>query len=181
MKKIYATTILAVRYNKKLVFIGDGQVTQGAVVLKHHAKKVRKIEGYDVLGGFAGSAADAFTLFEMFEKKLKEFSGNLTKASVALAKDWRADKYLRVLEASLLVGDKKDLYLISGDGNIVAPDSDNIMAIGSGGDYALSAAKGIISTKPKLSAKDIATKAMKIASEICIYTNDNFTLEEIDC
>ena len=181
MEKTYSTTVLAVRYNKKLVFVADGQVTRGVTALKHHAKKVRQFDGFDVIGGFAGAAADAFTLFDLFEKKLKEFGGNLTKASVSLAKEWRTDKYLRVLEASLLVGDKKDLYLVSGDGNIIAPDSDNVMAIGSGGDYALSAAKGILSLKPKITAKEIATRAMDIASTLCIYTNNNFTFEEISC
>lgn len=179
MKEYKATTILAVRYGKKLVFAGDGQVTCGYSVMKKSAKKIKKLEDYDVLVGFAGAVADAFTLFDLFEEKLAENNGNVTKAAVNLVKEWRMDKYLRRLEAELIVGDKKDLLLLSGNGEIISPD-DNVLAIGSGGDYALSAARGILSTKPKMKAKEIAHSAMKIASDICVFTNSHFSFEEIN-
>ncbi len=179
MDEIHSTTILAVRYNKKLVLAGDGQVTVGSTIMKHGAKKIRRLKDFEVLAGFAGSAADSFTLFELFEAKMKEFNGNLSKASIALAKEWRTDKYLRRLEAMLIVADKKDMFLLSGMGDVITPD-DNVLAIGSGGNYALASARGIISTKPKIKAKEIAEKSMNIASKICVFTNDHFVFEEID-
>jgi len=179
MREFHATTILAIRYKKKLVFVGDGQVSYGYSVMKKSAVKVRKLASYDVLTGFAGSVADAFTLLDLFENKMSENDGNLRKAVISLAKEWRTDKYLRRLEAELLVGDKSDLFLLSGNGEVISPD-DDVLAIGSGGSYALCAAKGILSTKPKLKAKDIAKNAMEIASDMCVFTNKNFTFEEID-
>jgi ATP-dependent HslUV protease subunit HslV len=171
------TTIVAVKRNGKTVMAGDGQVTLGQTVMKATAKKVRRLGNGKVVTGFAGSVADAFTLFDRFETKLREANGNLKKAAVELAKDWRTDRVLRRLEALLMVADNDDMFLISGNGEIIEPD-EPIMAIGSGGSYALAAARALY-RNTEMEAKDIAVKAMEIASEICIYTNSNITVEEI--
>ena len=178
--QIHATTILAMKYNGKLVMIGDGQVTMSNTIMKHTANKIRVMRDGKVLAGFAGSAADAFTLYERFEKKLNEHSGKLARAAVELAKDWRTDKYLRKLEALLVIADKESLFLLSGNGDVIQPD-DNIVAIGSGGNYALAAARALVRNKNNnMSAREIAEISMKIASEICPFTNDHFHIEEID-
>ncbi|MGB9735054.1 MAG: ATP-dependent protease subunit HslV [bacterium] len=171
------TTIISVRHNGRVVMAGDGQVTMGDTIMKHTAKKVRRLYNDTVLVGFAGSTADAFTLFSRFESKLEEFRGNLMKAAVQLAKDWRTDKILRRLEALLIVSDKTTSLLLSGTGDVIEPD-DNIIAIGSGGSYALSAARAMIRFTD-LDARAIAENALKIASEICIYTNSNLIIEEL--
>lgn len=158
---------------------GDGQVTFGnAVVMKHTAKKVRKLHQGKVIAGFAGSVADAFTLFEKFEAKLEEYNGNLTRSAVELAKEWRSDKVLRKLEAMLIVMNESDMLLISGTGEVIEPD-DQILAIGSGGNYAFAAGKALKRYSPELSAKEIASAALQIASEICVYTNDQIIVEEL--
>lgn len=177
MESFRATTIVAVVKNGKVAIAGDGQVTLGSTVVKSGAKKVRKIYNDTILTGFAGAAADAFSLFDKFENKLEEFQGNLKKASVELAKDWRTDKILRKLEAMLIVADKNDLLIISGTGDILEPD-EGIAAIGSGGNFAYSAAKALYK-HTDMEAKDIAYEALKIAGEICIYTNSNITVEEL--
>lgn len=171
------TTILAIKKDSQLAIAGDGQVTMGQVVVKESAKKIRKIYDNRVVVGFAGSVADALTLFDKFEKRLNEARGNIEKASVNLVKEWRTDKILRRLEALLIVGNKEHLYLISGTGEIIEPD-DGIVAIGSGAYYALAAARAL-SEFTNLSVKDIAFESLKIASGICIYTNDNILVEEI--
>lgn len=159
---------------------GDGQVTLGnAVVMKHKARKVRRLFNEQVIAGFAGSVADAFTLFEKFEAKLHEYNGNLMRASVELAKEWRSDKMLRQLEAMLIVMDKENMLLVSGTGEVIEPD-DGILAIGSGGNYALSAGKALAKYSPTLSAKEISEAALKIASDICVFTNDQIITETID-
>ena len=174
----HGTTILAVRHNGKVVMAGDGQVTLGATAIKHGARKVRRMYEDKILAGFAGSTADAFTLYERMEAKLKEFNGNLLKAAVELAKDWRTDKYLRRLEALLLLADDERTLMISGTGDVVEPDHD-VIGIGSGGMYALAAARGIMESDPegKLEASTVAEKAMEIAADICVYTNTNVTVE----
>ena len=172
-----STTILCVRKNGKVAIGGDGQVSFGNTVMKHTACKVRKMLDGKVLAGFAGSSADAFTLFERFEGKLAEHRGNLTRAAVELAKDWRTDKVLRRLEAMMIVADREKTFTISGTGDVLEPD-DDIAAIGSGGPYALASARALLKHS-KLDAKKIAEESMKIASEICIYTNDRITLEEL--
>ncbi|MBC8456309.1 ATP-dependent protease subunit HslV [bacterium] len=177
MKKIQSTTILAVRSGKKIAIGGDGQVTFGDTVLKGKAVKIRKLFDGRVLAGFAGASADAFALFEKFEAKLEEFSGNLPRAAVELAKEWRMDKVLRQLEAMLIVADVKNMLLISGDGNVIEPDK-NILAIGSGGPYAQSAAEALIS-HTKLDAAQIVKEAMKIAAHTCIYTNKKIKILEL--
>ena len=177
MDKIKATTILCVKKDNKVAIGGDGQVSLGDSILKRTAKKVRKIHNNEILIGFAGATADAITLFDKFEAKLDEFKGNLKRAAVELAKDWRTDKYLRRLEAMMAVADKKVSLIISGTGDVVEPD-DNIIGIGSGGAYALAAARSLIDQE-KLSAEDIAKKAMIIAAEICIYTNTKITIEKL--
>lgn len=171
------TTIVAVKKGEKVVIAGDGQVSLGNTVMKSKARKVRRMLDGKVIAGFAGSTADAFTLFEKFEAKLKEYSGNLTRAAVELAKDWRTDKILRKLEALLIVADKESVYTISGNGDVIEPD-DGVCAIGSGGMYALSAARAL-ARKTDLSPREIAEEAMNIAGEICIYTNNNLTIEEL--
>ena len=177
-EQAHATTILAIKRGNEIVMAGDGQVTLGASVLKGTARKVRRIYDDKVLAGFAGATADAFTLFERFEEKLKDYNGNILRAAVELAKQWRMDKYLRRLEAMLLVGNKEKLLLITGNGDVVEPD-EQVAAIGSGGGYALAAARSLLAhTDMKIS--DIARESMKIASSICIYTNDNISLETID-
>jgi ATP-dependent HslUV protease subunit HslV len=177
---MHGTTILAVRKDGKVVVAGDGQVTLGHTVMKGTAKKVRTLAQGKVIIGFAGSTADAFTLFERFEGKLKEFSGQLRRAAVELAKDWRMDRALRRLEAMLIVADASETLVISGSGDVVEPDmaSAGVIAIGSGGKYAESAAIAL-ARHSALSARDIAVEAMRIAGDICIYTNHNLTIEEL--
>jgi len=171
------TTILCVRQGEKVVMAGDGQVSFGNTVLKHKAVKVRRMDEHKIIAGFAGSTADAFTLYERFDKKLKEYNSNITRAAVELAKDWRTDKYLRRLEALLLVANKEKTFMISGTGDVVEPDHGAI-AIGSGGNYAYAAARALMQHS-ELSAVDIAKESMKIAGEICIYTNSNVQIEEL--
>ena len=174
---MHGTTVLCVRKDNKVVLIADGQVTLGDHVMKHTARKTRRLFSDRVLAGFAGSTADALSLFERFEGKLQEHSGNLQKASVELAKDWRKDRALRHLEAMLIVADAKGTFLVSGNGDVIEPD-DGMCAIGSGGSYALAAARALLK-HTKLTAKEIAQEAMRISSEICIFTNANFTIEEL--
>jgi len=180
MEKFHATTIFAIHHNDQCAMAGDGQVTFGnAVVMKHTARKVRKLFNGKVLAGFAGSVADAFTLFEMFEAKLEEYNGNLQRAAVELAKEWRSDKVLRRLEAMLIVMNQEHLLLVSGTGEVIEPD-DGILAIGSGGNYALSAGRALKRyAGDHMSAKEIAESALKIAGEICVYTNENIIVEEL--
>lgn len=175
--RIRSTTVLCVRKDNKVVMVGDGQVTVGEHVMKHSARKIRRLFDDKVLAGFAGSTADAFSLFGRFENKLQEFHGNLSRAAVELAKEWRTDRALRHLDALLVVADTKGTFLLSGHGDVIEPD-DGICAIGSGGPYALSAARAL-AKNTKMSAKEIAQEAMRIASEICIFTNGNFTAEEL--
>jgi ATP-dependent HslUV protease subunit HslV len=174
---IKGTTILCVRRKDKVAIGGDGQVTMGNTVLKHNAKKIRKTYGEKVLTGFSGATADALTLFEKFEGKLESYRGNITRAAVELAKDWRTDKILRRLEALLIIADKEHTFIISGTGDVIEPD-DGIAAIGSGGPFAQAAARAL-ADNTDLPARDIVEKAMKIASDICIYTNENITIEEL--
>jgi ATP-dependent HslUV protease subunit HslV len=173
----HATTIIAVRRDGRVAMCGDGQVSTGATVLKHGARKVRRLYGGKVLGGFAGATADAFTLFEKFEGKLEKYSGNLLRAAVELAKDWRSDRVLRRLEAMMIVADKDASLLLSGSGDVIEPD-DGVIAIGSGGNYALAAARALIA-HTEMDARLIAEEAMKIAGAICVYTNSNLTIEEL--
>ncbi|WP_409305414.1 ATP-dependent protease subunit HslV [Peribacillus sp. SCS-155] len=180
MSNFHATTIFAVHHKGECAMSGDGQVTLGnAVVMKHTARKVRRIFNGKVLAGFAGSVADAFTLFELFEAKLEEYNGNLQRAAVELAKQWRSDNILRKLEAMLIVMDKEDLLLVSGTGEVIQPD-DGILAIGSGGNYALSAGRALKRFSGEhLNAKQIAEASLQIAAEICVYTNSNIIVEEL--
>ena len=175
--KWHGTTIVLLRKNNETVVAGDGQVSLGNTILKSKAKKVRKIEKYGVIVGFAGSTADALTLFERLEAKLEKHAGNLPRAAVELAKDWRTDKYLRRLEALMAVADKENSYIISGTGDVLEPE-DGIIGIGSGGNYALAAAKVLMETNLS-SAEEVARKAIKIASDICVFTNNNVTVEKI--
>ena len=176
--KFEGTTILAVRRNGKCALAGDGQVTFGeSTVMKHGAKKVRRLYHDKVIIGFAGSVADAFSLSERFEAKLEKYSGSLRKAAVSLAQEWRSDKAMRQLQAMLIAADVNDLLLISGTGEVIDPD-DDILAIGSGGMYALSAARALY-RNTDMEARDIVVRAMEIASEICVYTNNNLTVEEL--
>jgi len=174
---MHGTTVLCVRRDSKVVIAADGQVTMGQNVMKHTARKTRRLFNDKILAGFAGSTADALSLFERFEGKLQEHHGNLAKAAVELAKEWRKDRALRHLEALLVVADAKGTFVLSGDGDVIEPD-DGICAIGSGGPFALAAARAL-TKHSKLGAKEIAQEAMRIASEICIYTNDTFTIEEL--
>jgi ATP-dependent HslUV protease subunit HslV len=174
---IRSTTVLSVRRNGKVVLAGDGQVTLGESVIKHSAKKIRRLYNDKIVAGFAGSTADAFTLFSRFEAKLEQYHGNLGRAAVELAKDWRTDKFLRHLEALLLVSDKEQTYLLSGQGDVIEPDG-AVAAIGSGGPYAQAAAQALVE-HTELSAHQIAEEAMKIAGKMCIYTNDKVTIEEL--
>jgi ATP-dependent HslUV protease subunit HslV len=176
-QRIRATTIVAVRHRGLVALGGDGQVTVGDTVLKAAAQKVRKLKEGTILAGFAGSVADAFTLFEKFEEKLERYPGNLPRAAVELAKDWRTDRYLRRLEALLAVADARHLFVISGDGNVVEPD-DEIAAIGSGGGFALAAARAL-KANSDLTAVEIARRSLEIAADICIYTNRNITVLEL--
>jgi ATP-dependent HslUV protease subunit HslV len=176
--ELRGTTILAVKDASGVAMAGDGQVTLGqSVAIKHGARKVRRLHKDRVLAGFAGATADAFTLFERFEAKLEEFSGNLTRASVEMAKDWRKDKYLRRLEAMLVVADPTAILIVSGNGDVIEPD-DNLAAIGSGGPYALAAGRAL-ARNTDFAAADIARKAMEIAAEICIFTNNNIVMETL--
>ncbi|MCX5802563.1 MAG: ATP-dependent protease subunit HslV [Proteobacteria bacterium] len=172
-----ATTVICVRHKERVAIGADGQVTMNATVMKHTAKKIRKLYQDKCLAGFAGATADAFTLFERFEKKLEQYNGNITRASVELAKDWRTDRLLRRLEALLIVADAEHTFILSGTGDVIEPD-DGIAAIGSGGPYAQAAAKALIKYTD-LSAPDIAKESMLIASQICIYTNDKIVVEEL--
>jgi ATP-dependent HslUV protease, peptidase subunit HslV len=174
---VHSTTVLCVRKDGKVALAGDGQVTMGEGVVKHNAKKTRRLFNDKIVAGFAGSTGDALSLFTRFENKLQEFHGNLARAAVELAKEWRTDRLLRHLQALLIVADAKATFLISGNGDVIEPE-DGICAIGSGGPYALAAARAL-AKHTKLGSKDIAQEAMRIASEICIYTNANFTLEEL--
>jgi ATP-dependent HslUV protease, peptidase subunit HslV len=176
-KQFHATTVIGLRHKGKAVIAGDGQVTYGDTVMKSKARKVRKLYDDKVLAGFAGAAADAFTLFERFEEKLEEYKGNLSRAAVELAKDWRTDRYLRRLEAVLAVLDENNIFLISGNGDVIEPD-DDIIAIGSGGEFALVAARAL-TKHSDLDALQIARESMRIASDICIYTNNNIVVEEL--
>jgi len=173
----HGTTILAVRHKGQVVVVGDGQVSLGQTVLKHSARKVRKLYHDRVIAGFAGATADAFTLFEKFEAKLEQFNGNLKRAAVELAKDWRTDRVLRRLDALLIVADTEDSLVISGSGDVVEPD-DGAIAIGSGGNYALAAARVLIK-HTQMGARAIAEEAMHTAATICVYTNDQLTFEEL--
>ncbi|RJQ45298.1 MAG: ATP-dependent protease subunit HslV [Nitrospiraceae bacterium] len=173
----HATTVLCVRRDGKVAIGGDGQVTLGQTVLKHNAKKIRRMYNNAVLAGFAGATADAFTLFEKFEGKLETYRGNITRAAVELAKDWRTDKILRRLEALLIVSDKEHSFIISGNGDVIEPE-DGIAAIGSGGPYAHAAAKALL-LHTQLQPKEIVEEAMKITSKICIYTNESISIEEL--
>jgi len=177
MQQMHGTTILSVRKDNKVVVAGDGQVTMGESIIKHNAKKVRRLYEGKVLAGFAGSTADALSLFARFEGKLQEFHGNLARAAVELAKEWRTDRSLRHLDALLLVADTKATFLLSGNGDVIEPD-DGICAIGSGGPFALASARALLK-HTKLSAKEIAQEAMRLASEICIFTNASFSIEEL--
>ncbi|MEO1281223.1 MAG: ATP-dependent protease subunit HslV [Pseudomonadota bacterium] len=176
-KSWHATTILTVRKDGKVVIAGDGQVSLGQTVIKANARKVRRLGKGDVIGGFAGATADAFTLFERLEAKLEQYPGQLMRAAVELAKDWRTDRYLRRLEAMMIVADKDTTLVLTGTGDVLEPEA-HVMGIGSGGNYALSAARALLDQP--LSAEDIAKRAMKIAGEICVYTNDNLVIETID-
>jgi len=178
MQTIHATTILCVRKDGKVAMGGDGQVTVGDAVMKAKAQKVRKLKGDKVIAGFAGGAADALTLYEKFEEKLERFPGNLARAAVELAKDWRSDRVLRRLEAQLIVADREKLLTITGNGDVIEPD-DPILAIGSGGGYALAAARALVAHS-KLSARDVVEQSMGIAADICIFTNRNLTLVELE-
>lgn len=174
---VRSTTVLCVRRDGKVTMAGDGQVTMGEGVIKHNAKKIRRLYEDKVLAGFAGSTADAFSLFDRFSAKLEQYHGNLQRAAVELAKDWRTDKMLRHLEALLVVCDKEQTYLISGAGDVIEPDT-GIAAIGSGGPYAQAAAQALMN-HTQLSAREIAEEAMKIAGRMCIYTNEKVTIEEL--
>lgn len=177
--EIRGTTIIAVRKNAQTAIAGDGQVTMGqSTVMKHGAKKVRRLYHDQVVAGFAGSVADAFTLFERFEARLEEYRGNLERAAVELAKEWRTDKYLRQLEALLIVASATKLLILSGNGEVVEPD-DDIAAIGSGGNYALAAARAFSQADTALTAAQIAEKSLHIAADICVYTNHNITVLEL--
>src|SRR5215475_14109628 len=174
---IHATTIICVRTKGKVAIASDGQVTLGDTVIKHGAKKLRRLYNEKILAGFAGSSADSFALFSRFESKLEQFHGNLPRAAVELAKDWRTDRSLRHLEAVMIVADDKNTFLIAGNGDLIEPD-DGLIAIGSGGPYALAAARALM-TYTELGARQIAEEAMQIAGKICIYTNDSLNVEEL--
>ena len=177
MPAFEATTVLGVRHDNRLVFASDGQVTLGQTVVKHQARKVRRLFHEKVLAGFAGSAADGFALFSRFESKLEEHRGNLERAAVELARDWRTDRVLRRLEAMILVADARVMYLLSGTGDLIEPD-DGVMGIGSGGPYAMAAARALARHSP-LDARGIVEQAMTIAADICIYTNGRLVVEEL--
>ena len=177
MEQFHGTTILAVRRDGKTAMAGDGQVTLGSTVMKGSARKVRKVFDGKIIVGFAGATADAFTLFERFEAKIKEYSGDLTRAAVELAKEWRTDRMLRRLEALLLVADAGKMFVLSGTGDVIEPD-EGAIAVGSGGNYAYAAALAFLQAS-QLSAREIAERSLKIASGICVYTNDSIVVEEL--
>jgi ATP-dependent HslUV protease subunit HslV len=177
MMQFHGTTIIAVRKGGRVALAGDGQVSMGDTVIKSKATKVRTLKGGRILAGFAGSVADALTLFERFEEKLDRYPGNLTRAATELAKDWRQDRFLRRLEAVLIVADLEHTFLLSGNGELIEPD-DGILAVGSGGDYALAAARALIEDD-RLTAREVAEKAMRIAADICVFTNANLTVLEL--
>jgi ATP-dependent HslUV protease subunit HslV len=177
MELLHGTTILAVRHKGKVAVAGDGQVSMGQTVLKHSANKVRRLYNNRVIAGFAGATADAFTLFEKFEAKLEQFNGNLKRAAVELAKDWRTDRVLRRLDALLIIADAEHSLVVSGAGDVIEPD-DGVIAIGSGGNYALAAARVLIK-HTQLDARAIAEEAMRTAASICVYTNEQITVEEL--
>ena len=177
--RIRSTTVVGIRHNGAVVLGSDGQATMGNTVMKRSAQKVRALYNGTILAGFAGATADAFTLFERFEEKLQQYGGNVTRAAVELAKDWRTDRYLRRLEALLAVAAKDRLLLISGTGDVIEPD-DEILAIGSGGPFALAAARAMVRHTDNMDARTIVEQALTIASEICIYSNDNLTILELD-
>jgi len=174
---MHSTTIICVRKDDKVALAGDGQVTLGDTVIKHGAKKIRRLYNNKILSGFAGSSADSFALFSRFESKLEQFHGNLSRAAVELAKDWRTDRSLRHLEAVMVVADDKNSFLIAGNGDLIEPD-DGLIAIGSGGPYALAAARAMLKYT-NLSAREIAEESMQIAAKICIYTNESISVEEL--
>jgi len=176
--QFHGTTIVSVRRGDKVAMGGDGQVTLGNIVIKASARKVRRMYHDRILAGFAGATADAFNLFERFEAKLEKHQGNLLRSAVELAKDWRTDRMLRRLEAMLVVADKESALLISGSGDVIEPD-DGVLAIGSGGNFALAAARALTRHAPNLTARQIAEGAMKVAAEICVYTNEQFVIEEL--
>lgn len=176
-RRVRSTTIILVRKDDQVAMAGDGQVTMGGTVMKSGARKVRRLYNDKILVGFAGATADAFSLLTRFESKLEQYQGNLDRAAIELSKEWRTDKILRHLEALLVVADQKSSFLLSGNGDVIAPD-DGVLAIGSGGHYALAAARAL-REHTNLSAREIATEAMKIAADICIYTNDQFVVEEL--
>ena len=173
-----STTVVCVRHSGKVAMASDGQVTVGTTIMKKTAAKIRRLAGGDVVAGFAGSSADAFALFSRFESKLEEHRGNLERAAIELAKDWRTDKMLRQLEALLIVADKTSSLLISGTGDLISPE-EGVLAVGSGGPYALAAARALLKHRPEMSAADVARESLAIAATIDIYTNDQITLEEI--
>ncbi len=175
--QIYGTTILSVRKNGKVAIAGDGQVSLGSTVLKSNAKKIRKIGDGSIIAGFAGATADAFSLFERLEQKLEQYPTQLTRACVELAKDWRTDKYLRRLEAMLIVIDKDTSLVLTGNGDVLEPE-DGVVGIGSGGNFAISAARALM-TVDDLSAEEIVKRSMKIASDLCVYTNNNIIIESL--
>ena len=175
--RIRSTTVLLVRKDASVALAGDGQVTMGETVMKANAKKVRRLYNDQILAGFAGATADAFSLLTRFESKLEQYHGNLERAAIELSKEWRTDKLLRHLEALLVVADKKTSFLLSGNGDVIAPDND-VLAIGSGGSYALAAARALLK-HTSLSAREIATESLKLAGEICIYSNQNIIVEEL--
>lgn len=175
--RIRSTTVLLVRKDDRVAMAGDGQVTLGETVMKANARKVRRLYNESILAGFAGATADAFSLLTRFEGKLEQYHGNLERAAIELSKEWRTDKVLRHLEALLVVADAKSSFLLSGNGDVIAPD-DGVLAIGSGGSYALAAARAL-AKHTELSAKDIAVEALRIAGEICIYSNQNIVVEEL--
>jgi ATP-dependent HslUV protease subunit HslV len=176
--KWHHTTVLCVRHGGRVAMASDGQVTHGTTVMKQTAAKIRRLKGGEVLAGFAGSTADAFALFSRFEAKVEEFRGNLERAAIELAKDWRTDKMLRQLEALLIVADKKVSLLISGTGDLISPE-EGVLAVGSGGAYALAAARALLKHKSEMSAAEIARESLSIAADIDIYTNDKITVEEL--
>ena len=178
MEKWHATTVVCVRHGGHVAMASDGQVTVGTTIMKKTAAKIRRLSGGSVIAGFAGSSADAFALFSRFEMKLDEHRGNLERAAIELAKDWRTDKMLRQLEAPLIVADKQSSLLISGTGDLISPE-EGVLAVGSGGPYALAAARALLKHRPELSAAEVARESLAIAATIDIYTNDQITLEEI--
>jgi ATP-dependent HslUV protease subunit HslV len=177
-EKWHSTTVVCVRQNGRVAMASDGQVTVGTTIMKKTAAKIRRLAGGDVVAGFAGSSADAFALFSRFEAKLDEYRGNLERAAIELAKDWRTDKMLRQLEALLIVADKQSSLLISGTGDLISPE-EGVLAVGSGGPYALAAARALLKHRPEMTAAEVARESLAIAATIDIYTNDQITLEEI--